>query len=54
MMLVNMLNIDELFLIELVRGDVSFSLVHSDLCDMSPITFVRGVRWFIIFVDDCT
>ena len=33
---------------------VPFELVHYDVWGPSPIANIHGVRWFIIFVDDCT
>jgi hypothetical protein len=31
-----------------------FELIHSDVWGPAPITSQSGIRWFIIFVDDCT
>ncbi|CAL8167744.1 unnamed protein product [Prunus armeniaca] len=31
-----------------------FDLVHSDVWGPSPVSTALGVRWFVLFVDDCT
>lgn len=31
-----------------------FMIIHSDVWGPSPITVSSGIRWFVIFVDDCT
>jgi hypothetical protein len=36
------------------KSIVLFTLVHSDVRHPSSISIVSGVRWFVIFVDDCT
>jgi hypothetical protein len=36
------------------KSDTPFALIHSDVWGPSPISIVSGVRWFVIFVDDCT
>jgi hypothetical protein len=42
------------YLSSLNESIVSFTLVHSDVWGPSPISIVSRVRWFVIFVDDCT
>ena len=29
-------------------------LIHSDICGPAPVSVSSGIRWFVIFVDDCT
>jgi hypothetical protein len=36
------------------KSSIPFTLVHSDVWGPSPISIISGVRWFVIFVDDCT
>jgi hypothetical protein len=36
------------------KSDIPFALIHSDVWGPSPVSIVSGVRWFVIFVDDCT
>lgn len=36
------------------KSDTPFALIHSDVRGPSPLSIVSGVRWFVIFVDDCT
>jgi hypothetical protein len=42
------------YLPSLNKSIAPFALVHSDLWGPSPTSIVSGVRWFVIFVDDCT
>jgi hypothetical protein len=42
------------YLPNLNKSMVPFALVHSDVWGPSPISIGSGVRWFVIFVDDCT
>ena len=37
-----------------VRNTKPLDLIHSDVCDMSPIQSKGGNEYFITFVDDCT
>jgi hypothetical protein len=36
------------------KSHVPFALIHSDVWGPSPISTVSGIRWFVIFIDDCT
>ncbi|KAM1776985.1 hypothetical protein ACFX11_043708 [Malus domestica] len=36
------------------KRTIPFELVHSDVWGPSPVTTNHGIRWFVIFVDDCT
>ncbi|KAM1703262.1 hypothetical protein ACFXTN_026308 [Malus domestica] len=36
------------------KRTVPFELVHSDVWGPSPIVTQQSLRWFVIFVDDCT
>ena len=36
------------------KSDVPFALIHSDVWGPSPVSTMSGIRWFVIFVDDCT
>ncbi|KAM2373706.1 hypothetical protein ACFXTH_042713 [Malus domestica] len=36
------------------KRTIPFELVHSDVWGPSPVATNHGVRWFVIFVDDCT
>lgn len=36
------------------KSDTPFALIHSDVWGPSPLSTVSGVRWFVIFIDDCT
>lgn len=36
------------------KSDTPFALIHSNVWGPSPLSTVSGVRWFVIFVDDCT
>lgn len=36
------------------KSNIPFALVHSDVWGPSPVSTSSGVRWFVIFVDDCT
>jgi hypothetical protein len=42
------------YLPSLNKSIAPFALVHSDVWGPYPISIVSGVRWFVIFVDDCT
>jgi hypothetical protein len=42
------------YLPSLNKSIAPFALGHSDVWGPSPISIVSGVRWFVIFVDDCT
>lgn len=32
----------------------TFELVHSDLWEPLPVNLVNGVKYFLLFIDDCT
>ncbi|WKA00241.1 hypothetical protein VitviT2T_018620 [Vitis vinifera] len=36
------------------KSQMPFELIHSDVWGPSPKSTISGVRWFVIFVDDCT
>ena len=36
------------------KADLPFSLVHSDVWGLVPISTHNRMKWFITFVDDCT
>lgn len=36
------------------KSDTPFAFIHSDVWGPSPLSIVSGVRWFVIFVDDCS
>lgn len=36
------------------KKDIPFSLIHSDVWGPSPVATLAGIRWFVLFVDDCT
>ena len=36
------------------KTNIHFSLVHSDVWGPAPISTLNGMRWYVIFVDDCT
>ena len=36
------------------KSQIPYELIHSDVWGPSPKTTMSGVRWFVIFVDDCT
>ena len=36
------------------KNTLPFALVHFDVWGPSPISIGYGVRWFVIFVDNCT
>jgi len=36
------------------KSDTPFALIHSDVWGPSSVTNMSGIRWFVIFVDDCT
>ena len=40
--------------LSLNKRTVPFELVHSDVWGPSPVATIHGIRWFVIFVDDCT
>ncbi|KAF5478513.1 hypothetical protein F2P56_005065 [Juglans regia] len=40
--------------ISLKKCETPFTLIHSDVWGPAPILVSSGVRWFVIFVDDCT
>jgi transposase InsO family protein len=40
--------------VSLTKRTKPFELIHSDVWEPAPITTQSGIRWFIMFVDDCT
>lgn len=36
------------------KSDTPFALIHSDVWGPSPLSIVSGIRWFVLFVNDCT
>jgi hypothetical protein len=36
------------------KSSVPFALIHSDVWGPSPTSTISGIRWFVIFIDDCT
>jgi len=36
------------------KSNIPFALVHSDVWGPSPVSTISGIRWFVIFIDDCT
>ena len=36
------------------KNTIPFALVHYDVWGPFPILIGSGVRWFVIFVDNCT
>lgn len=36
------------------KSNSPFALIHSDVWGPSPVAHISGIRWFVIFVDDCT
>jgi DTW domain-containing protein YfiP len=36
------------------KSNVLFALIHSDVWGHSPISTASGIRWLVIFIDDCT
>lgn len=36
------------------KRDTLFALIHSDVWGPSPIVTPSGIRWFVLFVNDCT
>ena len=36
------------------KNTIPFALVHYDVWGPFPISIGSSVRWFVIFVDDCT
>jgi hypothetical protein len=42
------------FPISLNKSTIPFALIHSNVWGPSPVSTISGVRWFVIFIDDCT
>lgn len=36
------------------KSDVPFALIHSNVRGHSPVSIASGIRWFLVFIDDCT
>jgi hypothetical protein len=40
--------------LSLNKSMVPFDLIHSDVWGPAPVPTASGIRWFVIFIDDCT
>jgi hypothetical protein len=40
--------------LSLNKSMVPFDLIHSDVWGPAPVSTASGIRWFVIFIDDCT
>lgn len=38
----------------LTRSKFSFDIIHVDLWGLAPVISINGMKYFILFVDDCT